>query len=51
MSLYREGYEYYVLKCLEFELDPIDFAYFVEKLSREQLEVFNVKAKQMKGWV
>lgn len=50
MSTYREGYDYYVMKCMDFELEPINFYYYVQQLSQEQLETFNEQAKQMKGW-
>lgn len=50
MSSYRDGYDYYVMRCMDFELEPINFYYFVQQLSQEQLEVFNEQAKQMKGW-
>lgn len=49
MSTYREGYEYYVSKCLDFGLEPINFYYYVQQLSEEQLEAFNQQAQEMKG--
>lgn len=50
MPNYREGYDYYVMSCLNFELEPISLYYFVQQLSQEQLDAFNEQSKQMKGW-
>ena len=50
MKMYREGYDYYLTKCLDFELEPISYYFFVQQLSHEQLDAFNEQAKQMKGW-
>ena len=50
MSMYREGYDYYVLKCLDFGLEPINYYYFVQQLSDEQLDAINEQAKLMEGW-
>lgn len=49
MSIYREGYDYYVAKCIDFGLEPINFYYYVLQLSQEQLDAFNEQAKKMKG--
>ncbi|MCP1144699.1 transcriptional regulator [Lysinibacillus endophyticus] len=49
MSIYREGYEYYVSKCLDFGLEPINFYYYVQQLSEEQLDQYNQQAQEMKG--
>ncbi|RHW37541.1 transcriptional regulator [Lysinibacillus yapensis] len=49
MSKYREGYEYYVAKCMDFGLEPINFYYYVLHLSREQLDAYNEQAKRMNG--
>lgn len=49
MSIYREGYDYYVAKCMDFGLEPINFYYYVLQLSQEQLDAFNEQAKKMKG--
>lgn len=49
MFIYREGYDYYVAKCMDFGLEPINFYYYVLQLSQEQLDAFNEQAKKMKG--
>lgn len=49
MSVYREGYDYYVSKCMDFGLEPINFYYYVLQLSEEQLDAFNEQAKKMNG--
>ncbi|TSI09732.1 MULTISPECIES: transcriptional regulator [Lysinibacillus] len=49
MSMYREGYEYYLTKCEDFGLEPINFYYYVQQLSQEQLDQFNEQAREMKG--
>ena len=51
MSIYREGYEYYLRKCMDFGLEPINFYYFVQQLSKDQLEQMNEQAKMMKEMV
>ena len=50
MSNYRDGYDYYVMRCMNFEIEPISFYYFVKQLSMEQLDAFNEQSKNMKGW-
>lgn len=47
--MYQEGYEYYVSKCEQFGLEPINFYTFVQQLSQEQLDAFNEHANQTKG--
>lgn len=49
MSIYKEGYDYYVSKCLDFGLEPINFYYYIKKLSQDQLDAFNEQAKIMGG--
>ncbi|MFP3919994.1 transcriptional regulator [Lysinibacillus telephonicus] len=49
MSMYQEGYEYYVSKCEDFGLQPINFYYYVQLLSQEQLDAFNQQAKELQG--
>ncbi|MEK9198191.1 transcriptional regulator [Ureibacillus sp. 179-F W5.1 NHS] len=49
MSVYREGYDYYVSKCMDFGLEPINFYYYVLQLSEEQLLAFNEQAKKLEG--
>lgn len=49
MSYYQDGYEYYVLKCEQFGLKPINFVNFVQNLSEEQLDQFNEHAQEVKN--
>lgn len=49
MSQYREGYNYYVEKCMDYGLEPINIYYYVLQLSHEQLDAYNEQAKQLKG--
>ncbi|MBB5149545.1 MULTISPECIES: hypothetical protein [Ureibacillus] len=51
MTIYQEGYEYYVSKCEQFGLEPINFTNFIEHLSQEQLDRFNEHARIMKEQV
>lgn len=46
MTAYRHGYEVYVKKCEQFGLDPVNFRYYVIKLSPQQLNAFNEQAQQ-----
>lgn len=48
MSTYLDGYEYYVYKCEQFGLEPIQFSNFIENLSQEQLDRFNEHARRLK---
>ncbi|TKI66267.1 transcriptional regulator [Lysinibacillus mangiferihumi] len=48
MAHYREGYELYCKKCEQFNLEPINFYYFMNKLSQEQLEFYNEAAHERK---
>lgn len=49
MSMYQEGYDYYVSKCMDFGLQPINFYYYVQLLSQEQLDAYNQQAQERKG--
>lgn len=49
MSTYIDGYEYYVYKCHQFGLEPIQFSNFIETLSQEQLDQYNEHARLMKS--
>ena len=49
MSMYQEGYEVYRKKCEQFELDPINFRYYVIQLSLDQLNAYNEQARLTKG--
>lgn len=48
MSHYKSGYEFYLKISEQFDLEPINFYYYVNQLSQEQLEYYNEAAK-MKG--
>ena len=45
MAMYQEGYEMYVRKCEQFNLQPINIRLYVKQLSNEQLSAYNEKAK------
>ncbi|MFY3792049.1 transcriptional regulator [Ureibacillus sp. MALMAid1270] len=49
MTIYKMGYDYYVLKCVEFGVDPINFYYYCSLLSKEQLDHYNQQAQIVKG--
>lgn len=46
MADYRQAYEYYKQACKEYDLEPINFHYFILNLSQEQLDAYNEKAQQ-----
>ncbi|MFJ7666584.1 transcriptional regulator [Lysinibacillus sp. NPDC097195] len=46
MVQYRQGYEYYCKKCEQFNLEPINFYYYMKKLSQEQLAYYNEAAQE-----
>lgn len=48
MAHYREGYELYCKKWEQFNLEPINFYYYMNKLSQEQLEFYNEAAHERK---
>jgi hypothetical protein len=48
MAQYREGYELYCKKCEQFNLEPINIYYYINKLSEEQLKDFNEAAHERK---
>jgi len=47
--MYREGYDYYVLKCMDFELEPVSFYTYIKQLSSDQLHAFNEYAEQKRA--
>lgn len=49
MSHYRDGFDFYLVKCEQFDLEPINFYYYVNQLSQEQLEYYNEAALRVKG--
>lgn len=51
MAQYREGYELYCKKCEQFNLEPINFYYYMNKLSQEQLEYYNEAAHERELFV
>ena len=46
---YRVGYEYYKEACEKYDLEPVNFHYFILNLSHEQLTVYNDRALQKRG--
>ena len=44
MSMYRKGYEMYVMKCEQFGVEPVNFHLYVNQLSKEQLTAYNEQA-------
>ncbi|MDN4492641.1 transcriptional regulator [Ureibacillus aquaedulcis] len=49
MSMYREGYNYYKQACEQYELEPLNFAFYLLSLSKEQLDAYNEKAELKRG--
>nr|WP_106778927.1 transcriptional regulator [Lysinibacillus timonensis] len=49
MSQYKEGYDYYVFKCEEFGIEPINFYFYITQLSKEQLDLYNQQAFELKA--
>ena len=47
---YNLGYDYYKQACHEYGLEPINFGYFLLSLSKEQLDAYNERAKQKRGY-
>lgn len=46
---YRIGYESYKEACERLHLEPVNFHYFLIKLSQEQLDAYNEHARQNRG--
>lgn len=46
MIYYEEGYYVYVEKCEQFGLEPVNFRYFINQLSPQQLRAYNYYAMQ-----
>lgn len=44
MSTYRQGYQVYLKKCEQFGLEPVNFRYYINQLSQDQLDAFNAQA-------
>ena len=43
---YNAGYDYYKQACHEYGLKPINFAFYLLSLSKEQLDAYNERANQ-----
>lgn len=41
MSYFEKGYQMYVEKCEQFGLQPVNFRYYVNQLSYQQLLAYN----------
>ena len=46
---YYIGYDYYKKACQEYGLKPINFAFYILSLSKDQLDIYNERAKQNWG--
>lgn len=46
MTMYEEGYNYYVAQCEQYGMQPLSLRYFVKQLTEEQLKAYNEYAKQ-----
>ena len=47
MTMYQQGYEVYVKKCVQFGLEPVHIRLYVMQLSKEQLFAYNEQARFM----
>ncbi|KGR78862.1 hypothetical protein [Ureibacillus manganicus] len=45
MTNYKDGYDYYVFKCEEFGVEPINYYYYILNLSQQQLDAYNKRAE------
>lgn len=50
MLIYREGYDYYKQACEQYGLEPINFAFYLLRLSKEQLDAYNERAELKRGY-
>lgn len=50
MTMYQEGYKMYLEKCEQYGLEPVNFRYYVMQLSQDQLNAYNEKAQQSRGY-
>lgn len=46
---YEIGYSYYKEVCQQYGLEPINFAFYLLSLSKQQLDAYNERAIQKKG--
>lgn len=46
MTTFEQGFELYVEKCEQFGLQPVNFRYYVNQLSHEQLLAYNQYATE-----
>lgn len=49
MRDYRDGYETYKRACEIFELEPINFHYYILNLTQEQLHAYNETAERKRS--
>lgn len=49
MLMYQEGYELYCEMCYKFGLEPINFHYYIQQLTQEQLAAYNDNARLSKA--
>lgn len=45
MTMYQDVYNYYISKCEQFGLEPVNFYHFIHQLTQEQLDAFTEQAK------
>lgn len=46
MTIFTQGFELYVEKCKQFGLQPVNFRYYVNQLSHDQLLAYNYYATE-----
>lgn len=51
MMMYQDGYKYYISKCEQFGLEPVNFYHFIQQLTQEQLDAFIEQAKNERKYV
>ncbi|MDI7741798.1 transcriptional regulator [Lysinibacillus fusiformis] len=49
MMEYQVGYDYYKEACLQYGLEPINFAFYLLSLSKQQLDAYNERAVLKRG--
>lgn len=49
MNDYREGYENYRKACEKYEMEPINFPYYILNLSQQQLDGYNESAERKRS--
>ena len=48
MNDYVVGYHYYVAKCKLFSVEPLLYHFYLQYLTNEQLQAYNIKASYTK---